>query len=102
MYSYENLNEALTGLKQRGYTEDFNLDAYCLDCPSLSLRLHPEDFTIDEYYRFEGDSNPDDSSIIYAISSTSGVKGILVDAYGMYAANLSEEMIRKLKVSHEQ
>lgn len=48
-------------------------------------------------YPFEGMSNPDDNSIVFAISSHSGVKGVLVDAYGMYAENINEAMRLKLR-----
>jgi hypothetical protein len=50
-------------------------------------------------YRFEGDSNPDDSSIVYAISSNTGLKGTLVDAYGAYSENLNFDMAKKLSGS---
>ena len=99
MKSYRTLSDATNDLKARGYTEDFNLKPTCIECPSLQLQLHPEDFTIDEFHRFEGMSNPDDNSIVFAISSKEGVKGVLVDAYGVYAENLNEAMIRKLKMS---
>ena len=100
MKYYNTLSEAIGDLKKRGYQEDFNLKADCLECPSLDLELHPENFTVDEYHRFEGMSNPDDNSIVFAISSKDGVKGTLVDAYGMYADNLTESMIRQLTVKH--
>lgn len=100
MKSYTTLSEALTDLKKRGYVEDFNIQPTCLQCASLDLQLHPEDFTVDEFHRFEGMSNPDDNAIVFAISSKDGVRGALVDAYGMYAENLTEPMIRKLTVTH--
>ncbi len=101
MYSYESLADALTGLKERGYTEDLNLKPYCIECRSLGINLNPSDFLIDEYHRFEGDSNPDDNSIIYAISSKDGsVKGTLVDAYGMYSESVTDEMVAKLKIAN--
>jgi hypothetical protein len=100
MKSYTTLSEAINDLKKRGYNEDFNLTPTCLQCASLNLQLHPEDFKVDEFYRFEGMSNPDDNSIIFAISSKTGVKGTLIDAYGMYAENLTESMIRRLSIPH--
>ncbi|SIT77441.1 phosphoribosylpyrophosphate synthetase [Pontibacter indicus] len=95
--NYPTLSGALNDLKKRGYTEDFNLEENCIVCSSKSLELKPEEFYIDEVHRFEGMSNPDDNSVIYAISSSSGVKGVLVDAYGPYAQAITPEMARKLR-----
>ena len=97
--TYETLSAALTGLNAKGYVEDFNLKENCIECKPRSLELYPEDFIIDSFYRFEGASNPDDNSIVYAISSNDGLKGTLVDAYGVYSSNLSEKMIRKLEIA---
>ncbi|HNP16938.1 MAG: phosphoribosylpyrophosphate synthetase [Thalassobius sp.] len=98
MKNYDTLSEALNDLKTRGYSNDFNLKPHCIECPAHKLELHPEQFEVKEVYRFEGMSNPDDNSILYAIESKDGFKGVLVDAYGVYAEALTEEMIRKLKV----
>ena len=63
-------------------------------------QIWTEDFEVDEFYRFEGMSSTDDNSILYAISSKNGIKGLLVDAYGVYSENLNEKMIQKLKMKH--
>ena len=97
MKQYRTLSETINDLKKRGYNEDLNLKATCIECPGRKLQLNPEDFTINEFYRFEGMSNPSDNSIVYAISSKAGIKGVLVDAYGVYAENLNDAMIKKLK-----
>jgi hypothetical protein len=98
MKNYRTLSEATNDLKKRGYNEDLNLKSTCLECPSHHFEINPEDFTIDEFYRFEGMSNPSDNSIVYAISSIAGIRGVLVDAYGVYAENLNDAMIKKLKI----
>ena len=97
MKDYNNLVDALQDLKVRGYINDFNLKPYCLECVTLNLQLHPEDFEIKEMYRFEDDSTPDDNSVLYAIESKDAVKGVLVDAYGNYAEALSPEMAFKIR-----
>lgn len=97
MKNYDTLSEAVNDLQSRGYTCDFNLKPHCLECPSLKLEIHPEDFVVEETYRFEGMSSTDDNSIIYAISSKKGIRGTLVDAYGVYAENISERMRKKLR-----
>lgn len=94
--SYDTLSEAIGDLHKRGYTYDFNLKPHCLECASLKLEIHPEDFEIDEIHRFEGMSSTDDNSILYAISSKEGIKGTMVNAYGVYADNISEDMRKKL------
>lgn len=98
MESYATLSQAINALRKKGYTEDFNLHPDCLKCYSLDVKFEPDSFEVDDVYRFEGASNPDDSSILFAISSEQHkVKGVLVDAYGMYADPLTTEMIRKLR-----
>jgi hypothetical protein len=86
-------------LRRQGYTEDFNLRQDCLECRNEQLKLFAEDFKIDKYYRFEGESNPSDAAILYAISSDRyGMKGVLVNAYGVYSDPLTDEMTKKLEM----
>jgi hypothetical protein len=79
MENYHSLEEALDNLRKRGYEADFSPDADCLYCEDLDIRLDPEDFHIDEVYRFADDSSPDKNPTLYAITSATGVKGTLVD-----------------------
>jgi len=99
METYETITDAINGLKVKGYVEDFNLQPDFIECKNLNLTLYPSDFTIDNFYRFEGASNPDDNSIVYAISSKQGLKGTLVNAYGVYADTLTDEMVKKLQIA---
>jgi hypothetical protein len=94
MYVYETMTEAMTDLRKRGFSVDFNLEENCLVCNEE--KFHPEDFEITEVYRFEGDSDPADQAVVYAIESKTGLKGILVNAYGLYADAMSNEIIQKL------
>jgi len=79
MNQYQTFNEAMTGLRERGYTADFSTDTDCLYCGDLDIRLNPEEFHVDEVYRFAGDSNLDENSVVFAITSSTGVKGTVVD-----------------------
>lgn len=99
MHSYETLSEALKDLTQRGYIHNFNIECDSIKCASLELKLNPDEFEITEFYRFEGDSNPDDEEIVYAIESKDGIKGTLVNAYGIYSDEISGEMVKKLRVA---
>lgn len=100
MEHYDNLVLAIKALKEQGYTEDFNLKENCLECRNGAYKVFHNDFEVDKYFRFEGDSSPDDTSILYAISSERyQVKGILVNAYSIYSADLADEMLEKLKLT---
>ncbi|MES2418905.1 MAG: phosphoribosylpyrophosphate synthetase [Bacteroidota bacterium] len=102
MHIYDTLTDAVADLGKRGYEYDFNLDEDCLTCKALDLQLMPEEFEIDEFYRFEGMTDPADSAVIYAVSSRVGnLKGVLIDAYGAYAENISPELLDKLKIHHD-
>lgn len=100
MRNYDTLSEAINDLISKGYTYDFNLNPDCIKCSSLKIKVHPEDFEVDEFFRFEGMSSTDDNSILYAISSKEGIKGLLVDAYGVYSESLNEKMIQKLTIKY--
>lgn len=101
MYVYDTLTDAVADLEKRGYEYDFQLSADYIECKAIDLKLMPEEFEIDEFYRFEGMTDPDDSAVIYAISSRVGnLKGVIIDAYGAYAENISPELLDKLKIHH--
>jgi hypothetical protein len=100
MYTYDTVAEAVNGLKQRGYTIDFNLEADRVRCAKTPLELAPSDFEITEYYRFEGNSDPADEAVVYAIESKKGDKGLLVTGFGITAEGIGEEMVEKLTVKH--
>ena len=102
MHVYDTLTAAVADLEKRGYEYDFNLTKDYIECKSLDLQLMPEEFEIDEFYRFEGMTDPADSAVIYAISSLVGnLKGVIIDAYGVYAENISPELLDKLKIHHD-
>ena len=96
MFTYDTVTGAVEGLKQRGYSIDFNLEADRLVCHQPSLLLSPADFEIAEVYRFEGDSDPADEAAVYAIESADGQKGLLVTGFGISAEGVGEEMVEKL------
>lgn len=101
MKRFANLIEALDDLRLRGFTNDFDLKATCIECARLQLQLHPDHFDIVEVYRFEGETNPDDSAVLYAIEGKDGLKGVMIDAYGVYANPLSTDLLAKLQVKHD-
>ena len=99
MEAYNTLSEAMNALKEAGYTTDFNIAFDAIKCAGTGVCLRPEQFEITQVHRFEGMTNPSDSSVLYAIESKAGdMKGLLVSAYGMYAEDMDDELLRKLSI----
>ena len=99
MKSYDTVTEAVKGLKERGYNIDFNIAFDKLVCADNKVCLQPDEFEITEVHRFEGDSNPDDEDVVYAVESKDGKsKGIITSAFGVYADTISDKIIQKLSM----
>ncbi|WP_121667963.1 phosphoribosylpyrophosphate synthetase [Mesonia aquimarina] len=101
MKDYGTLSEAINKLKEEGYSHDFNLLDEHLENKKDKERYTAKEFDVDKVLRFEGMSNPDDNSVLYAITTSNGKKGVLTDAYGVYSGQVSKEMIEKLKIHPE-
>lgn len=101
MESYDTVVGALNGLRARGYTINFNIAFDKLMCSDNKVCLNPDEFEIVEFHRFEGNSNPADEDVVYAIESKDGTsKGVLTSAFGLYADAASATMLRKLTIQH--
>jgi|SRR5688572_19880172 len=94
--AYDTVTEAVTGLRERGYTVDFNLEENCIACKSG--KFDANNFEIAEVYRFEGNSDPSDEAVVYGIRSANGIKGVLVNGYGISADSISSDMVKKLSI----
>lgn len=96
---FDTVTEALQWLATEGYTHDFNLDNDCLRFNGSTQTMSPQDFTIEYVFRFEGETDPGDENIVYGISSeTFNLKGVMISAFGVYADEISDEMIKKLSI----
>jgi len=85
---YETVTEALRSLQRRGYTIDFS-----------SLQTLPaavEEFEITEVHRYEGNSDPGDEAVVYALEHPSGKKGFLVSGFGMSSGNIAPKLLDRL------
>lgn len=95
--TYTSLSEAINDLTKKGYTYNFNMKEECIECAENQRQLQPEEFEIDEKHRFQEMSDVDNESVLYAISSTDDkIKGLLVNAYGIYADYASFKLVQKL------
>ena len=99
----ETVTDALTRLRADGYTSEFfATDQGELACRGCDRTMNPADVRIDQTLRFEGDSNPDDQDIVFAIECDSGCKGVYSAAYGPMTPPEDAAVIHQLgRAPHE-
>jgi len=81
----KSLVECLKKMVDDGYKEEFSVEDGKLKSLNDDKLYGPTEISIVNFFRFEGESNPDDNSIMYVIETNDGKKGTLIDAYGAYA-----------------
>ena len=91
---YSSASEDTNNLLKKGYNLNFSIKDGNLVVGQDKYDINK--FQIDETYRYEGETNPSDSAVIYAISSKAGKKGILIASYGVYSDELSKKLLEKL------
>src|SRR4051812_10454239 len=80
------LSMVLNKVIKNGYLETFLVSSRGLHPQSDEEKTYtPTDVHVVNFYRFEGDTDPGDMSILYVIETSDGTKGTLVDAYGTYS-----------------
>lgn len=80
----KSLATCLNKMVTEGYTEHFTITEEGLASLQKHSNYKPEEIQVVNFFRFEGQSDPDDNAILYVIETNDGTKGTLVDAYGVY------------------
>ena len=83
--TYKTMTDAIQDLKQRGFTANFEFLNNSFQTVDGGKTFSPDQLTIVEHHRFEGVSDPDDLSVLYAIEAQDGTRGAVADAFGPYA-----------------
>lgn len=91
------MTACMNKLQSDGYTNNFKVDERELVSLDTERKFKPEQVHINNFYRFEGPSDPDENSILYAIETDSGERGMLTDAYGAYADPNVSKFIKEVE-----
>lgn len=88
----------LAKLRKEGCNLDFKVtEDGMLSTMDGKEKFSTEQVRIIDFYRFEGESNPDDMSILYVIETDTGAKGTISDAYGIYSDETIENFMKQIK-----
>ena len=94
------LERCVKKLETDGYIDQFKVEKGKLISVNDSKRKYKaKDVKALNFFRFEGDSNPDDMSILYAIETSDGHKGTLIDAYGNYSDDDTGEFMQEVDIN---
>src|SRR6059058_447912 len=94
------MDRCVKKLEEKGYTDQFRVEKKILQSlTDKKKKYKPKDVKAVNFYRFEGPSNPDDMSILYAIETADGTKGTLIDAYGVYSDDETGVFMQDVDVS---
>lgn len=74
----------LEKLRLKKFDNEFNISPEGFTTNNKKF-YQPRDLKIIRTYRFEGESDPSDNSIIYLIEANDGLIGYSLDAYGVYS-----------------
>lgn len=94
------LSQVVNELVKAGYTTEFLYERNSLYCQvgDEKCLLKPHDLVITQIYRFEGMNDPSDSAVVYALESRQGKKGLLIDAYGVYADEHKATFLKNIPI----
>ncbi len=92
-YNFDTLSQAMNVLSSEGYTEDFKAEENFIKALYSKKEYLPENLKIDNFFRFEGMTDPSDQSELFAISTNDGKKGTLVMSYSA-SHNQNTELVK--------
>jgi hypothetical protein len=94
----ESLREALDRLAAAGYRDDFRATSSGLGARLAGTVFSPESMVIEEFVRFEGESDPGEEAIVFALrSEADGTRGTYTVAYGPGMDLLDVGIVERLR-----
>jgi hypothetical protein len=96
------MSMVMNDLRQDGFTQDFEMHDNVFGCRETEETFQPEDLIITQTYRFEGESDPGDMTIVFAMEANSGTKGLCVDAFGTNASRSLGEFIKQVPIRERE
>lgn len=82
----DTMTEVIDEFRSKGYDQDWYAEDGALTGGSCGKHHAPAEMTVDHIARFEGESDPGDEQILFALTCPCGCKGLYTPAYGPYAS----------------
>lgn len=96
----ETLSQATLALQKSGYTHNFEALKNKVKCLETTNEYAPTDMLINVVCRYEGQSNPGDSTGLLGLKAPDGMLGTLVISHGAQHSH-DEETIQKIPFAED-
>ena len=98
----DTVSDAIRRLQADGYTGNwYPTPDGTLRCDETGEETQLEELAVDEVLRFEGQSDPGDEMIVFALRAPSGQRGIYSAAFGADTSEEDSAVIGRLRRRHE-
>lgn len=93
----KSLSLCLNRMVLDGYDDDFKISENGLRSLKTERVYQPNQISVINFFRFEGQSDPNDQTIMYVLETDDGLKGTVVDAYGPYADKELSDFMKEVE-----
>ena len=93
--NFDTLSQAMNTLTDQGYNENFKAKEDKIEAIFSKRTYNPKDLQIKDIFRFEGMTNPGDSTELFAIEAFDGTKGTLTMSYSS-SENQNKDLIKAI------
>ena len=94
------LSQVMAILAKRGVTKEFRMnDKNEMKLDGSEKNYHSEELEVAKTYRFEGDSNPGDNTVLIVLKCKDGTVGYIIDNYGAesnYSGEEFDDFLRRI------
>lgn len=91
------MSEVIASLQEKGHSKDFDVNKEGqLIILNSDNKYTAKEVEILKIYRFEGMSNPGDSTILYLLKTKDGQTGTILDSYGAENSSLITDFFKNI------
>lgn len=95
----ETLAQATARLVEAGFADSFRAETGGLRALDADRLYRPEELVVEEIVRFEGESDPGDEAVLFALRAGDGLKGTYSVAFGTHMPPADAEVVPRLDVA---
>jgi hypothetical protein len=94
---YNTFREAVSAMRDRGFTYTFSIQHQQIFCPELNTTIEPEKLTIVEQHHVDADGIAVEEKDIYGLRTDNNTLGLMTSTYAEYDPEGFQQIFRRCK-----